>query len=85
MEYLGVVISKNSIESEWIKKELRMALNKEISQNRVVVLPIVIEECIIPGFLQEKRYADFRNLDNYNVALHALIRSIIRSANHHSR
>ena len=40
-DFLGVVISQNSIESEWVKREVRIALTQEISGKQVKVLPIV--------------------------------------------
>jgi hypothetical protein len=56
---LLIVLSKNSVKSEWCKKELNSALIRELEEKRVVVLPILIEDCEIPLFLREKLYADF--------------------------
>ena len=41
MDYLVVLISKNSVESEWVKKELDIAMNREIEGKRVVTVPIL--------------------------------------------
>ena len=57
---LLVVLSKNSVESEWCKKELNAGLIRELEEKRVVVLPVLIEDCRIPAFLRDKLYADFR-------------------------
>ena len=43
-DFLGVVISQNSIESEWVKREVRIALTQEISGKKVKVLPILLEK-----------------------------------------
>ncbi|MBV6491812.1 MAG: hypothetical protein CNCCGFBP_02463 [Fimbriimonadaceae bacterium] len=59
-DFLAVVLSKNSVESEWCKRELGGALMRELEEKRVVVLPLLIEDCDIPIFLTEKLYADFR-------------------------
>ncbi len=63
MEYLGVVLSPDSVESEWVQRELKLALTLEISHKRLKVLPILYRDCEIPGFLKDKKYADFRGCD----------------------
>ena len=55
-----IVLSKNSVASEWCKKELNSGLIRELEEKRVLVLPCVIDDCEIPLFLKEKMYADFR-------------------------
>ena len=55
-----IVLSKNSVASEWCKKELNSGLLRELEEKRVLVLPCVIDDCEIPLFLREKLYADFR-------------------------
>lgn len=55
-----IVLSKNSVASEWCKKELNSGLVRELEEKRVLLLPCVIDDCKIPLFLREKVYADFR-------------------------
>lgn len=55
-----IVLSKNSVASEWCKKELNSGLMRELEEKKVIVLPCVIDDCEIPLFLKEKLYADFR-------------------------
>jgi hypothetical protein len=57
---LIIVISKASMESEWCKKELSAGFLKELEEKRVVVLPLLLEDCEMPIFLRGKMYADFR-------------------------
>lgn len=57
---LIIVLSKASVESEWCKKELTAGLIRELEEKRVVVLPVLLEDCEIPLFLKDKLYADFR-------------------------
>ncbi|PTQ87073.1 toll/interleukin-1 receptor domain-containing protein [Agitococcus lubricus] len=57
---LLVVLSKASVESEWCKKEINSGLMRELDEKKVIVLPILIDDCKIPLFLREKMYADFR-------------------------
>ncbi len=58
--YLIAVLSKNSIKSRWVKKELNAALIREIDDEKLRIIPIRIDDCEIPLFLREKLYADFR-------------------------
>jgi hypothetical protein len=57
---LIVILSKASVDSEWCKKELSAGLVRELEEKRVVILPVLLEDCEIPLFLKEKLYADFR-------------------------
>ena len=62
-KYFAAVLSKNSVKSRWVTKELEMAIAKEFEEGRVVILPVIIEDCEIPLYLKTKRYADFRKSD----------------------
>lgn len=59
-DFLIIVLSKSSVKSEWVRRELNAALIKELQERRVVIFPIVIEDCDIPPLLSDKVYADFR-------------------------
>jgi hypothetical protein len=56
-----LIVSKNSIESGWCKRELNAALVREIEEKRSIVLPCRIDDCELPLFLRDKLYADFRS------------------------
>jgi HEAT repeat protein len=58
--WLAVVLSPNSVESNWVKRELASAIIDEISSDQVRVLPLLLADCSIPPFLRDKIYADFR-------------------------
>src|SRR5689334_1556482 len=49
--YLGVVLSPSSISSEWVRREVNIALTEEIQGRRVKVIPLLHAKCEIPGFL----------------------------------
>jgi TIR domain len=55
-----VIISKNSVSSNWCKRELTAGLVRELEDRRTIVLPIIIDDCAIPLFLRDKLHADFR-------------------------
>lgn len=73
---LIVVLSKASVESEWCKKERSSGLVRELEERRVVVLPVVIEDCEIPLFLRGKLYADFRN--DFDRGLRTILETVAR-------
>jgi hypothetical protein len=76
---LLIMLSKASVESEWCKKELNAGLMRELSEKRVVVLPVVIEDCEIPLFLRDKMYADFRM--DFDFGLQAVLDGIAKVIN----
>lgn len=76
VDYVAAILSSASIESEWVKKELDIASNREIEEKRVVVLPLLIEDVDLPGFLKGKFFGDCRTEDKYNETLKLLIRKI---------
>ena len=55
-----IVISNSSMASEWCRKELSSGFLRELEEQRVVVLPLFLEDCEMPIFLRGKMYADFR-------------------------
>jgi len=71
---LAVVISLNSLKSKWVEKEWKTKYWDEVNEGKVMVLPVLIEECIIPKLLQTKKYADFRSI--YVQGLNDLISAI---------
>jgi len=74
MEFLVVVLSPDSVSSEWVKREVAIALTEEIGNRRVKVLPVLYRDCILPGFLRDKKYADFRQPQNYQATLQELLK-----------
>jgi len=70
-DYLAVVLSTASVDSDWVQLELNAALAKELAERKVFVLPLLIEDCELPTFLKDKKWADFRN--NYEKGLHELL------------
>lgn len=74
--YIAVVLSEKSIGAPWVKKELEMAMNREISSGEVVVLPLLYEECELPEFLKGKLYADFSKPEDYETVLGKLLRRL---------
>jgi len=76
VQYVAACLSLNSVKSNWVTKELDIAITKEIKGKHVVVLPLLLPGCRedeIPSFLSDKCYADFRNPDKYQSELRKLL------------
>jgi hypothetical protein len=58
--FFCVIFSRNSVRSEWVKREITAALLREIEDRKVMILPIVIDDSKLPLLLRDKLYADFR-------------------------
>ncbi len=76
---LLIILSKASVESAWVKKELNAGLMRELDEKKVLVLPVLLEDCEIPMFLREKMYADFRT--NFDAGLSKLVDALLRITN----
>jgi hypothetical protein len=79
---LLVVLSKASVESNWVKKEVNAGLVRELEEKHVVVLPVLIEDCQIPMFLREKLFADFRS--SFDDGLRKILEAVARVTNANS-
>jgi len=62
VDFIVAIISKNSINSEWVTKELDIAMNQEIKNKNVKVLPVLLDDSTLPGFLEGKLYADVQRI-----------------------
>ena len=77
--HLLIVLSKNSVESEWCKAERNAGLTKEINSKKIVVIPILVDDCEVPILFSDKVYADFRN--DFEDGYSELFRSLSAIAN----
>lgn len=76
VDFVAVVLSPNSVASPWVQREVDVAMNQEIMDRRVKVLPLMYRACELPSFLLGKRYADFTEDSRYQMALEDLVKSI---------
>jgi len=60
-EFLGIVLSPESLNSEWVKSEMNAAWSWQMDGRQIGVLPILYRVCAIPSILADRRYADFRS------------------------
>lgn len=68
--YVIVVLSPDSVSSNWCQKELKQALAREVRSRRKVVIPVRYRAAKMPPFLEDKFFVDFG--DSYYSSLTAL-------------
>jgi len=73
-DFFLIVLSRNSVESSWVKKELNSALVHEIERRKVKVMPIRLDDAQVPDSIVDKAYADFRG--SYEDGFTKLLESI---------
>jgi TIR domain len=70
--WLLVILSKSSVKSRWVTRELNAGLTEELHRRDSFVVPVRIDLCRVPLFLRDKSYANFRV--SYADGLAALLR-----------
>lgn len=73
------ILSKESVESLWCKREIATAMTRELRDKKTLVIPALLDDCEIPLFLQDKMYADFRK--DFDVGMNSLMTAINKFGN----
>lgn len=60
ISHLIVLLSQNSVAKPWVQRELSSAVMLQLSEKRVTVLPIRLDDCLIPSIIADIKYADAR-------------------------
>lgn len=76
VDFVAAIITAASVTSKWVTRELDIASNREIEENRVVVLPLLLEAVELPGFLKGKFYGDFTDTSRYEEIFELLLRKL---------
>lgn len=79
-QYFLILLSPNSINSRWVRSELSAALFEETSDQGILILPAVIEDCEIPILLKDRLFADLR--EDFEKGLRGLIATITKEGIH---
>jgi|ERR1035437_9802090 5'-deoxynucleotidase YfbR-like HD superfamily hydrolase len=58
--FVAVWLTAHAVTDGWVTREWQTMVYQETMSKQVVVLPLLAEECEIPTFLSDKKYADFR-------------------------
>lgn len=73
-DHLVIVLSANSVKSEWVQRELNSSLMRQLKDKKIMIKPVLIQDCDIPALLFDIKYADFR--DDYNEGFASLLDSL---------
>lgn len=71
-----ILLSENSLQSSWVKRELAIADTLSISRGDDFVIPIRIDDCQIPEVIAMRSYIDFKKFKNIENALEKLINKV---------
>jgi len=71
MHTLVVLLSKQSVQSQWVQHELDVVLMDALAGYQVRVLPVLLEDCQIPTGLRHIKYVDLRG--DFSVGLIGLV------------
>ena len=77
-KFLVLFLSESSVKSLWTTKEWQAFLSKQLTNGTAAVLPLLIEDCKIPGILADIKYADFRQ--SYHDGFKSLHRALVQSS-----
>jgi len=58
-DFFAIVFSEQAIGSDWVKKEIEAAWQKQIDLKQKFILPILYRKCELPYILSGEKYADF--------------------------
>ena len=83
---LMLILSKNSIDSEWVEKEVETAMERERQQKRTILFPIRLDDTVLnvesgwaADIRRSRNIGDFRgwkSLDAYSKAFERLLRDL---------
>ncbi len=73
-DFALLILSKNSLKSNWVLKEWETMLWDEINSGKVKIIPIKLYDCEVSKILQTKKYIDLS--EDYNIGLFEIINAI---------
>jgi len=76
-DFTIVVLSRHSVKSAWVEKEVGIAMMQEMKTGRIKVLPILKEKVALPGFLEGKRYLDFTTRGSRARSFQKLVKDVL--------
>jgi len=73
-----LIASKNSMRSNWVHEELRVALSRRRTAKDFKIITLVIEDCELHPFLNDYAYIDYKNPRYFNRVMNELVNSILQ-------
>ncbi len=63
---MALIVSPEAMQSGWVRAEYYRALSLATDkQVRLQLIPVILREAELPGFLQDRKWVDFRNETTY--------------------
>jgi hypothetical protein len=72
--YVAVILSSNSVNKDWFKRELYAFVHQHLGQNKKRILPVQIDDCDVPALISDLYRADFR--EDYDSGLRQILKVI---------
>ncbi|ETR73095.1 MAG: hypothetical protein OMM_01224 [Candidatus Magnetoglobus multicellularis str. Araruama] len=77
-DFILVLLTENSVNSVWVQKEIKTALNREIESKQKYLLPVVVGNPELPSFLMDRLYV---NLDeSYEEGISSIVNTVNRQS-----
>jgi hypothetical protein len=73
-----LIASENSMKSNWVHEELRVALSKRRTAKDFKLIPLVIDDCELHPFLNDYAYIDYKNPRHFKKVMNELMNSILQ-------
>ena len=73
-DILVVLLSKSSVSSSWVRRELNSALMEKLTGRAITIIPVLIEKCEIPTIIKDILYIDMT--EDYQIGLIELLNSL---------
>ncbi len=64
-DYIILLVTKSSIQSEWVRFEIESSLKDEMDQAKFKLIPLVIEPIELPSSIKDKMYLKLVTVDSY--------------------
>ena len=74
-EVFLIVLSKHSVDKLWVKEELNASFVKRVSKN-CKIIPVVIDDCLVPECLKSTVWEKISNIDGYEQEFERILNSI---------
>lgn len=76
MDYFAAILSPAALASEWVKKEIEIALWRENEATKTTFLPLLYQQCALPWFLKDRVYVDFTVANSYDDCVSQVLRRL---------
>jgi hypothetical protein len=70
-----IVLSRNSVAKPWVRQELDASVVERIKRGTKII-PIVLDDCVVPVSLQSTLYVRIADLNDYDAELKSIIDAI---------